>query len=300
MSEAETSYKNTPVTKQYIEPGEAPKYRIIADTHYGEQVFDRQTFRNAMDDAVDEDRRIILLGDLVTSITKSDRRHSVEEHKITFAEQTDWLEKIISYYQDNIDWVFHGNHEQKLISAHGNFVEKICDRHDIKYAGFQINVRLAKQGTQGFNFYLTHGNKTFNYRAGEGRRKKINKEVRIKDLLRNICEADIYIMAHAHDGVLSTDAYELRLVNENGQRYEEKYMPEHDDKIYACVPSMLRTYQKGENYGSRSMFSPSEVGYLDIDLTKGLDVENVKLVVSNENEFVVKDSYKQRRNMGDV
>jgi len=289
------SYRETPVTKQYIEKGEAPKYRIIADMHYGEHTFDRQCFRNAMDDAVDEGRRIILLGDLVTSITKDDRRHSVEEHKISFADQTDWLDKIISYYADNIDWVFQGNHEQKLIAAQGDFISNICERHEVKYAGFQLNIRLQKGNGNHLNFYLTHGNKTFNYRAGEGRRKKTNKEVRIKDLLRPVCEADIYIMGHAHDGVLSTDPFELRLINETGQRYEEKYLPENDDKIYACCPSMLRTYQKGENYGSRSMFPPSEVGYIDIDLTKGLDVDDVRLVVSNDNEFMVKESYKNRR-----
>ncbi len=290
------SYKNTPVTKEYLNAGDELHYRIIADTHYGEHTFDRRSFRNAMDDAVEQDRGIILLGDMITSILPGDSRYSKNEHETTFADQEDWLERIISHYSDNLEWVFQGNHEQTLIKSHGDFMENICERNEVRYGGFQLNIRYQKQNGDSINFYLTHGRKTFNYRAGEGRRKKTNKQVRVKDLLRPICEADLYVMGHAHDGVLSTDPYELKLVNRDGQNYEERYLPEHDDKVYCCCPSMLRTYQEGENYASRSMIPPSEVGYIDVDISKGLDIEDVQLVVSNNDEFIVRESYKDRRN----
>ena len=296
--EPQFSYKDTSTMSYQIKKGEAPKFRIIADLHYGEPDFDMGCFLTAISEAEEEGRKVILLGDLITSIIPEDRRFEKDNHKIDFAEQLDWLERILHKYADTIHLVFQGNHEQKLIRTHGDFIEKICERNAIMYAGYQMNILYRKLNYKNkINFYLTHGNRTFNYRAGEGRRIQTNKEVRIKDLLEPTCEADLYVMGHAHQGVLSTDALKMKLVNETGKRYEEKYVPENQDKVFCCCPSMFRTYQGGENYGTRSGFIPSEVGFIDVNLTKGLEIDDVKLIVSNGDEFIEKDSYKRRRRL---
>lgn len=252
-----------------------------------------------MEEAEEKGYRVIILGDLITSILPNDKRHEIDSHVEDFSEQEEWLHDFFERFQDTIEWVGKGNHEGKLIKKHGDFLEKITNRYEIRYLGFQLNALYKKQyedaEDDSISIYMTHGTSTFNYRAGEDIRRQINKRVRVKDLLKNICEADFYIQGHAHQGVMYTPPFELTLVNEGGDKYKEKYLPKGEEKIYCCIPSMLRTYHKTENYAARSGVSPSEVGCIDLHLDQNLDVEDVEMIVSHQGEFIVKDSYNQRK-----
>jgi len=287
------SWKNSPVGKITLGTEDSLKRRIIGDLHYGEPGADVRLFEKLMEDAREEGRKVILLGDLITSILPTDKRFEIETHAKNFEEQRDYLNQLFAKYKNNIELVFMGNHEGKLIKTHGDFLERMCKRHDINYAGFRCNILYERDINQ-FNVLYTHGSKTFNYRAGEEKRKQINKEIRLKDILGNGIEADLYIQGHAHEGVMYTDPFRLFMVNEDGKKYQERYLQTGEGKTYVCIPALLRGHQH-ESYASRSDYRPTEVGCVDLDWDENLDIKDIRIKVSHGNEIKTKESYDERR-----
>ena len=289
------SWKNKPVGKLTLGFEDSLKRRIIGDLHFGEPGADVELFEKLLEDARDQNRKVILLGDLITSIIPDDKRFEIETHAESFAEQQDYLNGILDKYHDIVELVFMGNHEGKLIKKHGDFLEKMCKRHGINYAGFRCNI-LYEKDTNQFNVLYTHGDKTFNYRAGEEVRKQTNKRIRLKDILGNGIEADMYVQGHAHEGVMYTDPFTLYMVNEDGERYEERYLQTGEGKTYVCIPALLRGHQH-ESYASRSGYAPTEVGCVDLEWDEDLNIKDLEIKVSKGDDFGTKESYADRRSV---
>lgn len=290
----QVKYKTVRVRK--IPKGEGLKIRFLADKHEGETSFDYKHFNVAKKTAIDEGRKIIAMGDWNTNIVPTDRRRfSIEEHGETVAEQQHQVRVDMEDMKDLVEGWHIGNHEYSLMKVIGDYIGIMCEEIGIPYLGYQCNTLYKAHGGEKFTLYTTHGKWSFNYRAGEGRRKKTNYEVRVKDLLRPICWSDLSIMAHAHRGILSTPHYERQLVNVGKREYEERYLPDDDGRIFACCPSFLRIYRSGlENYASRSGLQPTGVGFIDLDLNKKLQIEDIRLILSKGKEFVVWDSLRKR------
>ena len=269
------------------------KLRCMGDTHYGETAYDGEYFDRACKDARDKERKIIWMGDMVTSIPPGDRRWNIEEHQISLADQQHWLRVLLENYGDITEHLHVGNHELTHIRNSGNWVLNLCDELNVDYAGFQRNT-LYKHKSKEFTLYTTHGTWALGGRAGEGRRKKTNKEIRIKDFMRTICYANLSIMGHAHQGILSTPHYSRQLVNTGLPEYEEFYLPDDDGRVYACCPSFLRIYQNGyENYAT-GRYEPTGVGWVDVDINENMELEDVQVWESYEGEFIMVDSLKKR------
>jgi hypothetical protein len=273
----------------------------MADLHEGEgPCSDRGSFFKGLRGAADQERKVVILGDMVTSIFPDDRRFNVEEHTTSFADQEAFIEdEVIRPFKDIIECWARGNHEDWLTKRHGDFMDKICTRHKVNYIGYQINT-LYKLGDKRFTAYYTHGRRNFNRRAGEDVRKPVNKQVGLKDYFRDTgIEADFYICGHGHQAIMYTDPFDLRLVNRGGEHYSEEYLPTGEGKVYCMTPSFMRTYMTGsENYAAIAGFKASEVGYIDLDLTEDLNIYDVRLVVSNNGRFKTKDSYRRRMELG--
>jgi hypothetical protein len=116
--------------------------------------------------------------------------------------------------------------------------------------------------------------------------------------MRTICYADLSIMGHAHQGILSSPHYSRQLINNGGDEYDEVCLPDDDGRIYACVPSFLRIYKNGyENYAT-GRFEPTGVGWVDVDVSGKMELEDVSVWESYEGKFIKVDSL-QNRMIGD-
>lgn len=275
--------------------GEGLHLRFMGDPHRGEGQTDYKALKKAMDTALAEGRKVYTMGDWITSITPKDRRYSAEEVKQTVAEQRHDMRVDMENLKEIVEGWHIGNHEYTMIKEEGDFVKFMADEIGIPYLGYRCNTLYKSFSGNTFSLYTTHGNKAYNYKAGEGRRKKINYEVALKNNLRGICLSDLSVQGHAHRGILSTPHYEMQLVNEGGKEYAEKFVPDDDGRFYASVPSFLRIYRNGlENYGSRSGFHPTGVGFIDVDLDKELNLVDMRLIMTEGKKFVVRDSLKDR------
>ena len=296
------SFKKQNAGTIQLDEHDSLKRRFVGDIHFGEPGSEEEAFKKLMDEAKRENRKVILMGDLITAITTKDKRHEVDVHDKTFSEQQDFLHETFEKYGDIIELVLKGNHEEKLIKKQGDFLEKMSERYDINYGGYCVNILYEKhiedehkeQITPTFTAYYNHGSKSFNYRAGEEKRKETNKQIRLKDVLGNGIEADLYVQGHAHEGIMYTDPFKMKLVNKGEGKYEEEYIQTGEGKVYVCVPSLYRAH-KGESYASRKGLKPTEIGCVDLEWEDNLDLKDVKLNVFNNEEVITTDSYAKRK-----
>lgn len=277
---------------------EGLRLRFMGDTHYGETACDGKYFAKACKDARESGRKIVWMGDLVTSIPPGDKRWNIEEHKITLAEQQHWLRVLLEDYGDITEYLHIGNHEQTLIRNHGNWVLTLCEELGVDYAGFQRNTLYKNRGHE-FRLYTTHGAWSLGGTSGEGRRRKTNKEVRLKDFMRTLCYADLSVTGHAHTGVLSTPNYQRQLLNNGKPEYDEVYLPDDDGRIYACIPSFLRIYRSGQENYATGRYPPTGVGWVDLDTDRNLKVVDVSVWESYEGKFIKTESLQKRMIGGD-
>jgi len=278
-----------------IPKGEGLQLRFMGDLHRGEGQTDHKMFKIACDTALKENRKIYAMGDWQTSIPCTDRRYSVMERGETVAEQTHDTRMDMEKLKDIIEGWHIGNHEYSQIKTHGDFIGEMCQEIGIPYLGYQCNTMYKNSKGDTFTLYTTHGNKSYSYKAGEGRRIKVNYEVALKNNLRGVCWSNLSVQGHAHRGILSTPNYEMQLMNTGAKEYEERFIPDDDGRMYACTPSFLRIYRNGEeNYGSRSGFHPTGVGFVDVDLDKNLKLIDMRLVMTEGSKFLVFDSLKKR------
>lgn len=296
------SFKKQKAGTIQIDEHDSLKRRFVGDIHFGEPGADVDKFRQIMDEAKRENRKVILMGDLITSIIVRDKRYEVDVHDKTFSDQQDFLHDILEKYDDIIELVLKGNHEETVIKKQGDFLENMCERYDVNYGGYCVNILYEKhiddaheeQITPTFTAYYNHGSKSFNYRAGEKKRQETNKKIRLKDVLGNGKEADLYVQGHCHEGIMYVDPFEMRLVNKGNGEYEEEYIQTGERKTYISTPSLYRAHQS-ESYAARKDLSPTEIGYVDLEWNDDLSVNDIRIEVFNNDEIITTDSYKKQK-----
>lgn len=166
----------------------------IGDLHIGAPNFDMKTLRRTLDfvDANRENTRILLMGDLAETATKTSVGAGSYEQKGNPQEQIEWAAEIFEPYKDLIDGVITGNHEQRVYKSTGvDMMKLFCQILDIedRYLRYQGAVKVA-WNHRSYRLLMFHG-------AGGGSTKggKFNKLAS----MQRLGPADTYFMGHVHE-----------------------------------------------------------------------------------------------------
>ena len=244
---------------------------ILSDLHLGYDEQNQKTIKRLMPiiDYCDKHNiPVILLGDIFECNTLS----SLNRFGITATTQLnnifDMFKKVFGKLVKKklIDLIVSGNHEKRIIKV-GNYdiLETLCKELDIDYSEKGC-VLVYRVGNYVYILALAHGTKG-SPSDEEGALRQVRK------LLRNVENADGYIMGHFHKtgiipfNVLRVDARNRKI---NSVRkflvsvapsigYEGTYVEDSVGSIPSHLPVMLS--MEGHKHKTRSFF----VSYLNLD-----------------------------------
>lgn len=183
---------------KYIQSGYKGEHEYVnlyplGDLHIGSPYFDVRVLKQALEriDAERENSRIIIMGDLIESATKTSVGAGVYEQKMMPMEQINKAVEILRPYADLIDAVVTGNHEQRIYKMSGvDVMEHFCVKLGIpdRYLGYYGVVKYA-WNKRCYNVAVWHG-------AGGGATtggalNKIEKQAAM-------VFADVFLMGHVH------------------------------------------------------------------------------------------------------
>ena len=165
----------------------------LGDLHIGSPHFDYSVLKRELEriDAERENTRIIIMGDLIESATKTSVGAGVYEQQMMPMEQINKAVEILRPYADLIDGVVVGNHEQRIYKASGvDVMEHFCVKLGIpdRYLRYYGVVKYA-WNKRCYNVAVWHG-------AGGGSTtggamNKIEKQA-------SVVFADVFLMGHVH------------------------------------------------------------------------------------------------------
>lgn len=144
-----TNYRLRGNEKVYILP--------LSDLHIGSQQFNEDYFQYALDtiDAIQQDKRIYLCGDLLESASKQVGNSSFTTN-MTLDDQIEYTINMLKPYKKDIVFSCIGNHEARLVKEFDLDINKIIARAlDIPY-GNQVMDQIKING-EPFNIYAAHG-----------------------------------------------------------------------------------------------------------------------------------------------
>jgi len=241
-----------------------------------------------------------LMGDLLEGIEPRDRRFYHGKHKNPVMEAFYYLKHLLLVH--NIEredagpvlGLLKGNHESVVFSKLGNLYHGsyetedgdkveggLCDDLGIAYGGF-LAMFILTDGKHESQWMLTHGNVTFNYKAGEEERKMTNKRVRLRDSLKRIAKADLYAAGHGHQLVITKPPMAQRLVyDRRSHKMIMSLVPIGDPGYYCMAGSFMRVYEENVdgNYAEEMLVEPADIGWIRVFLDNNLKITNVEEVV---------------------
>lgn len=122
---------------------------ILSDLHLGAKNADIEAFKKALKQA----DKVILLGDIIDSISKKDRRHDTKDTLMSVTDQITTLTNVLKPYKRKILMYYPGNHENSFKSHQDiDLVNLICS---------DLNIKEMDSGIitiDGIDLFCTHGN----------------------------------------------------------------------------------------------------------------------------------------------
>ena len=154
--------------------------------------------------------------------------------------------------------LLEGNHEKKFDSharQHENpLVETLCDILGVRYlaysAAFDLLFKHGNKSSEAFKIYVHHGAGAASTTGG-----KINK---LKKMMVEVCDADIYMSAHTHEQIDLNVVYLYQ--DDEGVLRQRK-------KLGVVTGSYLATYRQGStSYGEMKLYSPVALGSVAVTI----------------------------------
>ena len=264
-------------------------YRVylMGDLHIGRIGVAEKKIQTAID-IINEDRNgyVCLMGDLVESITPSDKRYKPAEQSGKHARITSQCDDVIDMFKPiahKVLSILIGNHEWKVEETL-NTAEYIRDGLglDIKTGSWTNKVILSDS----IKLWLTHGHGSINHKAGDPEQRERNEAIAIKRKLRDL-SADCIIMAMGHVHKLRICKPSKRLwIVDGKQTYPETIIDpatggiSEDMRYYCSTGSFVTGYVEGvDTYVERAQYAPTELGMIkcSIQQDKVKDVEKIIL-----------------------
>lgn len=223
----------------------------IGDIHIGNKNADLAAVKKVIKTVEENGYYWIGMGDYADSILPNDRRYDfdvIDKSLATPQAQLDYLEDLFHPIREKCLGLLTGNHEDVIRRRYQFDLTRIlCKVLDVEYLGYNTFYRLkfVREGhRRKFDFFATHG--FFNGRTRSGRITRVEK-------LAEFIEANLYLMGHTHDLMVTTDIiYSLNTAT----KLVEK------ERTFVLTGGFLRGYVDKRDFGyvERKLLKPVKVG----------------------------------------
>ncbi len=223
----------------------------IGDMHIGNKNSDIDAIKKVIKTIEENGYYWIGMGDYADSIIPKDRRYDYDVLDKRFAtpqEQLEYLEDLFYPIREKCLGLLSGNHEDVIRRiSQFDLTKTLCKLLNVEYLGYNTFYRLKfiREGRRRkLDFFATHG--FFNGRTRSGRITRVEK-------LAEFIEADLYLMGHTHDLMVTTDIiYKLN----SATKLTEK------ERTFVLTGGFLRGYVDKRDFGyiERKLLKPVKVG----------------------------------------
>lgn len=259
-------------------------YFLFSCTHFGSIFHHKRGWEKLSDlihskiDGIPESKNFgIHHGDALDFIDPRDLRTDWEELLATgeegfILEQIETAKRCLSTVSDKMIALLMGNHEFAK-QAWGNVTKKLCNDLKIPYGGWSCKITfLNKSRGYLFKHYATHGSKSITSTADDPKRRRTNRQLILKRLLKNKC-ADAVLMSRAHthicerlkpesDVFFSDDGHNITTDTTKADHTAEYIHP--DLRWYVSAGAFYKQYAVGSgltSYAERKDYDPLRLGF---------------------------------------
>ncbi|MDX9780860.1 MAG: hypothetical protein RBT66_07470 [bacterium] len=259
---------------------------LFSDLHLGATDIQEQKLRDDLKRSCDENRRILINGDVVEAILPHDRKRYTPSRAMSLRddvlnEQTYYAVDFLAPYVDYIDLIGDGNHEAALLKYNSyDIIGAICVLLNQKRP--QSIGMIHRAGYQGYARYLIeyrkgHGNAfTIFHHHGVGGSAPVSKGMIDFNRIVYSHDADLYWVGHKHVG--THDPYVMRDRLTVGNKYE----------LRRCHAVYTAGYKNGANFDKKGkghnshysdqFYSMQACGYAVVDIYQNLNDKSIKSV----------------------
>lgn len=265
-------------------------YFLMGDAHMGSVFHHKKGWEQFVDhvhtkiDGMPIDRnKVTEHGDDCDFIDPKDKRFSAETDKMMILKQIEYAKKERAGLMGHYITKLMGNHEWGK-SNFGNITEYLCKELKAPYGGWSCMITFQnKRGEFLFKHFATHGRKGIGSVADDPKRRRVNKQLALKRLLKNKGNFILGSRGHTHwcDRVKpETDIY---WSDDGSQVYPQTIKPDataeyiHPDlRWYVSTGSFYAPYlvQSGvQSYSERADYDPLPCGYMICKIRQNKIVE---------------------------
>ena len=239
---------------------EEDKIKLVpfGDIHYGAKECNFERAKETIDWVKDNpNARVILMGDLLNSATRSSVGAAVFDENISGQTQYDDIVELLNPIKDKIYGSYIGNHEQRIFNLTGYNITKMLSKElGHKYYGFGCFQKI-KVKNNNYVLYGTHGS--------SGATLPYTKIKKLLDTSAYI-DADVYLMGHVHS--LQVHTQEVKRVNMRNKTVERH-------KKYYVLTGHYLNYE--DSYAEMKNMRPEKQGTPTITL--GGDKRKIRVIV---------------------
>lgn len=265
---------------------------FLGDIHLGLKASSPHVFTEAARRVQkDKNTYICLMGDMVEARASDHPYYDVaaaDKEKPLPVQQALHLKGMLEPIADRVLCALIGNHEYGLIRKLGNIYKSLVyDPLKIPYGGFSCRLSVRdKHEVLLYKIFLAHGFGTLSTTADDPVRRRANLILALKRKLKNKAgDCVVMGMGHCHKLLASEPSKMLYLAGKH--KLEHRYLQHgqtedfiHPDfRRFFCSGSSLRTFMDDhETYSELGGFDPVELGFTQMEVTKGV-ITNIEEVV---------------------
>jgi len=245
---------------------------VFGDVHYGSPNFCKRKFNEFLTKCKNTPNAYFLgMGDYFDLLSSSERKtitgnlHESTEKTLDnlYRNLTEDLASKLDFMRGKILGLVEGNHHANLLTGITT-TQYLCEMLDCKYLGASGFVRLS------FDYHGKRTSKDILAHHGCGAARLPGGSINRVYQMRDIAEADIYLMGHEHKCNAATAAT-LYMDQFGNIKQREMY--------FARSGSFLKAYEQGSpSYVVDAAMAPSNLGWLEFTFTPRKE----------DNEFTVK------------
>ena len=260
-------------------PAKAKKTTLMATScwHYGNPAIHEEGVAKFLKKA--KKYSWIHHGDVIEGITPYDKRFEKDAHEMSLMNSVQIAAGKIEEAQSSCIGLIKGNHESAPSKDIGDVSEDMAMRAGVTYLSATCFLRfICPDGD--FTGFFCHGNGSANYRTGEPERKKVNKSVKLRQILQ-MFNADICGMGHLHTSIATAPCEEMKLSIDEDMQVKRRPFVTRPGWYYAA-PSMFKTYNgMDSNYAEEKIFPANSIGWIEYDVSRAGEILCIREVDEN-------------------
>ena len=270
---------------------------LTGDWHGG-SVFQHKTgvgqFLDHVNSSIDglpvKNNKVVEQGDDIEAIDDLDPRFRKETERGSVLEQIKDAKKIRRGIRQHYVVKLIGNHELKKWHF-GNITKEICDDINVPYGGMWCKITyLNRRNDILFKHFATHGKKPIRSTADDPKRRRTNKQLILKRLLKGKC-GDAILMSRSHTHWLDRlpPEHDMYQADDGKQTFQNWTKADHtaeyihpDLRWYVSCGSLLNPFIANEgiiSYAEAADYDPDNwIGYMLCKVRNG-KIQEIEPVV---------------------